>query len=413
MARITFLLKSEKAPAPIYIRLQDGRKTDVMAKTNLSINPKDWSKKKQQPIRLTSDEFKSLNSKLNTLKHDLLNFYNEHNSQSVINTQWLKLFINPVEDIQGLPADLLGYLKYYSAIRKNKVTESSLKKFQVVTRKVERYQDFKKELILIKDIDKKFQADFEKYCIANNYAPNTIAREIRFIKTVCRHAKENGLCTHYQLEAIKTQYEKVESIYLNSADIEAIKKVELNDSLDNVRDWLIISCYTGQRVSDFMRFTRNMIRQENNRAGLPIMLIEFTQKKTGKIMTLPLHKEIMPILEKRGGDFPAAISDQNYNEYIKTVCKMAGLTEVVKGSKKMEISPKSKIYRKESGSYPKHELVSSHIGRRSFATNFYGTIPTALLIAATGHSTEQMFLNYIGKSSSDRAKELSEYFNYE
>lgn len=67
-------------------------------------------------------------------------------------------------------------------------------------------------------------------------------------------------------------------------------------------------------------------------------------------------------------------------------------------------------YRMEVGNYKKYELVTSHIGRRSFATNFYGTIPTTYLIYVTGHSTESMFLNYIGKSNKDLAMELTKYF---
>ena len=60
--------------------------------------------------------------------------------------------------------------------------------------------------------------------------------------------------------------------------------------------------------------------------------------------------------------------------------------------------------------YKKYDLVTSHIGRRSFATNFYGTIPTTFLIYITGHSTESMFLNYIGKSNKDLALEITKYF---
>ena len=66
--------------------------------------------------------------------------------------------------------------------------------------------------------------------------------------------------------------------------------------------------------------------------------------------------------------------------------------------------------RKTTGEYEKWELVSSHIGRRSFATNYYGKIPTVFLKYATGHKTEEMFLKYIGKKSQDMALELSEYF---
>jgi integrase len=58
----------------------------------------------------------------------------------------------------------------------------------------------------------------------------------------------------------------------------------------------------------------------------------------------------------------------------------------------------------------KWEVLSSHIGRRSFATNFYGKIPTPLLMDATGHSTEQMFLRYINPLDENRILSLSSYF---
>jgi integrase len=76
----------------------------------------------------------------------------------------------------------------------------------------------------------------------------------------------------------------------------------------------------------------------------------------------------------------------------------------------METAPKSGVFRKKTDIFKKWELVSSHIGRRSFATNLYGKIPTTYLIYVTGHSTETMFLTYIGKSNKDIAMELTNYF---
>lgn len=154
-----------------------------------------------------------------------------------------------------------------------------------------------------------------------------------------------------------------------------------------------------------MRFTKNMIRYENDKP-----LLEFTQVKTDKIMTIPVLQPVLEILEKRGGNFPRKISDVKYNLYIKQVCERAGITYKTQGSKKEETYPKSKKYRKVTGMFPKNELITSHIGRRSFASNYYGSIPTSILINITGHSTEQMFLSYIGKSNKDIAKEAFKYF---
>ena len=40
--------------------------------------------------------------------------------------------------------------------------------------------------------------------------------------------------------------------------------------------------------------------------------------------------------------------------------------------------------------------MTSHIIRRSFASNYYGKIETPLLKNITGHSKESTFLTYIG-----------------
>ena len=111
------------------------------------------------------------------------------------------------------------------------------------------------------------------------------------------------------------------------------------------------------------------------------------------------------IMKKYNGDFPRKISDQRYNEHIKKVCEIAKINKLTKGTL-FDNKTKTKVTKE----YPKWMLVSSHIGRRSFATNNYGTIPTSFLMYVTGHTTESMFLAYIGKSNKDIAMELTSYF---
>lgn len=95
---------------------------------------------------------------------------------------------------------------------------------------------------------------------------------------------------------------------------------------------------------------------------------------------------------------------QHYNANIKEIGRLADLNVLVKARKRFGF--RSKIVEAE-----KWEFLSSHIGRRSFATNFYGKIPTPLLMEATGHSTEQMFLRYINPVDKDRALSLGSYFD--
>ena len=408
MARIKLLLKSKNNPASIYIRLSDGRNIDVMAKTNYSINPSDWSAIKQEPKDLKDIDNANLNSDLTTLKSELLKYYNKKNSNTEINTQWLKDFVNPPQVAEKHPDKLVDYIDTFIEFKKADVKSSTITKCNGIKQLLKRYQKHTKSVLYVRDIDAKFKMDFEKYCVSVGYAPNTTARNIRFVKTFCRHAKANGVETHYQLDSIKAKYHKVENIYLDEKEIAAIEKLnskDLTDGLENARDWLLISCYCGQRVSDFLRFDKSMIRYEKNKSGELKPLIEFTQVKTEKIMTIPLHKKIMEILKKYDGNFPRKISDQRYNEHIKKVCKAAKIEELINGVKFDPVTKK-----KVEKLYEKCELVSSHIGRRSFASNNYGIIPTSFLMYITGHTTEGMFLTYIGKSNKDIAMELTNYF---
>jgi len=410
MASIYLLLQSKRSPAVIYIRLRDGRTLDIKAKTNYHIDPINWDEAEQRPTKKALKEIHiaNLDTDLKDLKNDLLKEYNRCKGKKVVDADWLRNFINPPQEQEKHPDKLVDYIDTFIEFKKADVKSSTVTKCNVIKHLLMRYEKETKTTLYIRDIDAKFKMDFEKYCIKVGYAPNTTSRNIRFIKTFCRHAKANGVETHYQLDSIKAKYHKVENIYLDEKEIAAIEKIEstkLTEGLENARDWLLISCYCGQRVSDFLRFDKSMIRYEKNKAGELKPLIEFTQVKTEKIMTIPLHKKIIEIMKKYDGNFPRKISDQKYNEHIKKVCEAAEIDEPTNGTL-FDHETKTKITK----DYPKHKLVSSHIGRRSFASNNYGKIPTSFLMYITGHTTEAMFLTYIGKSNKDIAMELTNYF---
>ena len=403
MATINYFIQSKNNPAGIYVRLRDGRDIDAKAKTKFAINPDDWSAVKGQPKNLKDTSFKKLHNELIKSSTELLNHFNNSINKNPINTQWLKDFINPTQQTGSIPTKLIDYFDYYSLHKESTIETSTHKKLKVNKHLLERFQKETQKEYFIKDVNLDFKLHFEDYCKKQKYAINTIARAIKFIKTICYHARNNGIETHFQLDNISVKLQKIDKIYLTIDELEKIEKTELeHDYLCNAKDWLLISCETGQRVSDFMRFKKDWIRYEGK-----VPLIEFSQIKTGKTMAIPLSKKVMTILKKRKGDFPRQISDQKYNEYIKDVCKLAEINQMVKGSK---AKTEGKITRKENGTFEKWELVTSHIGRRSFATNNYGRIPTSLLINVTGHSTETMFLEYIGKTVTEKAIELAKYF---
>lgn len=432
MATVNFLYRSTKEKANLILRLlYRSNDTDFVfgGNTKYEVSKYYWKKqhkKKSKDINITNRQTE-VNNELNKIENHVLNAFNSVNPDEV-NKDWLQTqidyYYNPPAETEALPTELLKYFDYFMASKKNEISNGTQKKYNVTKHLLERYQKTKTHKIKISDINDKFKIDFENYCLENNYAPNTISKDLRTIKTVCNHAKHNGLTTSHQLDKIKTPHHKTEKIYLTFEELTKIENIDnrrLNDNYENAKDWLIISCYTAQRISDFMRFTKDMIRYDRNKEGHLKPFIEFTQVKTGKVMIVALHPKVIEILKKREGNFPKPISDPKYNLFIKQVCRIAEITNKIKGSILVDINKDSetdkkpkkeetKQYRKETGIFPKWKLITSHVGRRSFATNFYGTIPTTYLINVTGHSSEAMFLNYIGKSNKDIAMELTNYF---
>jgi integrase len=243
-------------------------------------------------------------------------------------------------------------------------------------------------------------ADFEKFMRSENYKQSYIFRVVKFIKMVGQYSKNLGFATSNNFDSIKSKDKKAFKTYLNDEELQAIEEAVMpTESLENARDWLIISCHLGQRVSDLMRCSKKRIVTNGNR-----MSVDLRQKKTDKAVMVGIFDKVKEYLAKRDGEFPRPISDQKYNDYIKEVCKIAGLTQIEEGT-----LYDATFKRGIDGFYEKWQLVTSHAGRRSFATNYYGKVPIALLLVQTGHTTERAFLDYIGKGSLDQTWELLDY----
>ena len=201
--------------------------------------------------------------------------------------------------------------------------------------------------------------------------------------------------------------EEILEAYLTPEEIEEIEKInDLPEYLDNARDIFLIGYETGQRISDYLRFDKEMLKTING-----VTLINFIQKKTRKQMLLPLSSRVLRILEKRNGDFPRRISDQKFNDYIKLVCEKSKITQTILGVKRIKVlvDPKdeeSGIWRGVPGYYPKKDLIAGHTARRSFCTNHYGIWPTSDIMYFSGHSTEAMLLQYIKAKPIERALQI-------
>ncbi len=94
----------------------------------------------------------------------------------------------------------------------------------------------------------------------------------------------------------------------------------------------------------------------------------------------------------------------DFNEKIKKVAEIAGFDEYVPLSHKQGKTIKEEVYKK-------YELISSHICRRSFATNMYlrGVDPE-IIMTNTGHSSLKTLFSYIKITKRQKAFKLYDYF---
>src|SRR5687768_12334536 len=118
MATIKFFIQSDNDPAGIYVRLREGAGIDAKAKTKYSINASDWSDTKGQPKNLKDAGFKKLYADLTKFRAELLSHYNSSTGKTPISSQWLKDFINPPKQEEGVPLRLVSYFDYYAAHKK-------------------------------------------------------------------------------------------------------------------------------------------------------------------------------------------------------------------------------------------------------------------------------------------------------
>jgi integrase len=210
-----------------------------------------------------------------------------------------------------------------------------------------------------------------------------------------------------ELEQIKntdfTDLEKLQEFKKENSEL--TKNIAITpETLDNARNWILIGCEIGQRGGDLLNITPENLRYKGESIYLDLI-----QQKTNKNITISINAPyIIDILENH---FPKKMQHQKLNNFIKIVCKLTGIDTLVKGTKLNTITN-----RKELGIFPKYDLMASHCFRRSFATNYYKKIPTAVLITITGHSKESLFLTYINKredkdANADLFKQFYENLN--
>lgn len=424
-----FIIKSKSENSNIYVRFTDSKRNDQKTKTDIFVKFSNWSKIKQQvKNNIDTPEKDKINKTLREIETYLIEQYNIYIiEQKFISNTWLKDQIKNffgradkkelhsiyfVDWIQKYIDESPTRLYQGQPIKKRTIQHYTTTKF-----KLDNYEKYFNTKLRFQDVGLEFYRNFLFYCQniekINN---NTIGGYVTNIKKWCKIIDIEGLPINqqYRHSEFSTISNKTKDVYLTEDEINIVFKHDFSHSerLDNVRDNFIIGLRTGLRISDFMHLKKINIIDGN---------IEIETSKTSHPVVIPMHKQVKEILLKRKGNLPNQISDAKFNEYVKEVCNDVGFNQMVEGAKMINKKDEADFFpniaiisknknRKEFGTYPKYELITSHTCRRSFASNLYGKLPNMTIMAITGHKTETQFLKYIKITPKENAEKLKEYW---
>lgn len=318
-------------------------------------------------------------------------------------------------------SSVVEYLKIYYQRRLRTSPKNTAKAYLTVLNKLQDYERALGCRISFKDINLRFYAHWREFVLAAGYSENYFSTLVKCLKVAYRDARDiDGLHNLHETEkrGFSSAQRTSTSIYLSNAELQLLADVEITEQsvlatfpelhrtikfapgflarkveeLNIARNKFLLGAYTGLRVSDF-----NALRRVHIYDGF----FRITTKKTGATVVIPIHPILRRIIES-GFDLATPISDEKINKLIKEVARIAGITQIVEGTKIID-------KRAVVGFYPKCEIITTHTARRSAATNmFKAGIPTLAIMKITGHTTEKAFMKYIKISAEENAEMLAQ-----
>lgn len=360
------------------------------------------------------------NEKLLELKSIILKRYNRDFTKGVlINKSWLQEIVKEVFDRPTNEVALINndkdiyivdfsnyWLKTFADSWKtspketmSKLVKSQYQKFVDI---FSDFQDQKKVRYTLHSLTQDDVYEFSNWLEEDDYNSATIERNIGRLKFFLNRASEMSLKVSQvrnQRIYIDKESSEVESVYLNEEEIQKIYNLDLSHDfeLDNARDNLVISCFSGLRVSDLM----TGLKTDNIKEGF----ISVKTKKTKTFVTIPVHFYCESILRKRFGQLPKKTTTFEYNRLIRIVCQLAEIDNQILA--KVWNSDKK---RKEIKYVKKYEAIGSHTARRSFASNLYGKVPNEVIQSVAGWSSSEMLAYYNKTSKKEYAQQLKEFW---
>lgn len=331
----TYYIRQKAGIGTISLRYRKGKSTNIIIATPFKIEVEKWdpinecydeSLKRKNPknsldkeynstIETFNLQFRSFKLKIEKLILDKDFKATSEDFKNFISHNYKHKKKKVIIEKNTVPTLFTDFIEYYIEQKtkfsigiQKPITVASIKKYRVIKNKIIKINSKLK----LNEIDDEFRDHFIEWNLKNKYSIQTIVKELKFIKTFITYAdakrlKINKDVFNWTFYVAPKEYKEPT---LSFEELKKIEETEMPfDYLDNARDWLIIGCYSAQRVSDLLKFEETKIIEDD--------FLEFTQKKGNQPIVIYMLPKVKQILNKRNGEFPRRISDQKFNKYIK------------------------------------------------------------------------------------------------
>jgi len=388
MAKITLSLKTpSKEKSQIWATISDGRSVNIKLYPGITVKPKHWSKTYKNVLS-ADPKSSSYNKKLASFTNRALTAYNDAIEEGIQpDAEYIREKMKPKE-VQKL-LSFWDLWEIFRSSKKGQLKELSYKKIGSLKEHLEEFEKAQKIMLDIEKVTQELMEDFQTF-LYNDRSLNTQSanKYITIFKTflnwcVKRRFTDN---TDWRYFTSIRQPDTLKVI-ITESELEAIRELDLSKKahLSNVRELFILSCLCGLRYSDYSRINKGHLKTDSE--GNPILQIR--QQKTEEIVDIPLTPGAHSIVNKLLEGNIHTISNQKMNNYVKDLCEEAKINEpfekaTYKGRDKKITTVK------------KWELISTHTGRRTFATNLLNKgVPAEVVMKFTGHKDYKSFAKYV------------------
>jgi integrase len=351
---------------------------------------------------LTQWEVKDLNNSLSELVNKISEIETRfkidrvaYNADMVVSM--LRESSKPVLKKSELKYEVIEFINKYISDHEATRVKGSLSVYKSLINHLKSFVDFTGYNLQFSSVDVALFQAFQNYLITDTNLMNiTISKQLSTFKTLLNYARTMGISVSDKYRDFRIKREELEVIALNDEEFERLFDFDFSNmkKYERVRDVFCFSCVSGLRYSDLLQLKQEHITE--NEVNLRV-------QKTKQLLNIPLNKYSKSILSRYKGELKPlpVISNQKMNKYIKEICQLAEINtpiEIVryKGAVKIPTT------------YPKYELMSVHVGRKTFATlSLLKGMNYEVAMSITGHKDYKSFSRYVRVAQKEKQIAMS------